>query len=72
MAKTHNYTNIICGKDFTLEIANDGLTGDMIGQGHIKEGDYIVITISDKYRVIEVEYYSEPPDMWRGTVYRVP
>lgn len=70
MARNHNYTNLICGQDFTLEVANDGLTADITGQGYIKQGDYI--TIVDKYRVDEVEYYSDPPDMWRAKVSLVP
>lgn len=70
MARNYNYTNLTPGKDFTLEIASDGLTADIIGQGYIKQGDYI--TISDKYRVDEVEYYSEPPDIWRAKVSLVP
>lgn len=67
MARNHNYTNLKCGEDFTLELANDGITGDMTGQGNIKVGDYITIS-PHKYQVIEVEYYSEPPDMWRAKV----
>lgn len=67
MAKNHNYTNLIRGQDFTLEVANDGLTGDMIGQGNIKVGDYITIA-ANKYQVVEIEYYSEPIDMWRAKV----
>ncbi len=70
MPRNYNYTNLTPGKDFTLEIASDGLTADIIGQGYIKQGDYI--TICDKYRVDEVEYYSEPPDIWRGKVSLVP
>jgi len=67
MARNHNYTNLKLGEDFTLEVANDGMTGDMIGQGNIKTGDYISIS-TNKYQVVEVEYYSEPPDMWRAKV----
>lgn len=70
MVRNHNYTNLTPGKDFTLEISSDGLTADIIGQGYIKQGDYI--TISDKYRVDEVEYYSQPPDMWRAKLSLVP
>lgn len=67
MAKNHNYTNLIHGQDFTLETAEDGMTGDMIGQGNMKVGDYITVA-SYKYQVVDIEYYSEPIDMWRAKV----
>lgn len=65
MAKNHNYTNLVHGEDFNLEVANDGITGDMIGQGKMRVGDYITISAT-KYRVIQIEYYADPPDMWRA------
>ena len=67
MARNYNYTKLTCGKDYTFEVANDNLTGDMIGQGNLKVGDCIIIS-SKKYQVVEVEYYLEPPDMWRAKV----
>lgn len=57
MARNHNYTNLKYGEDFTLELTNEGITGDMIGQGNIKAGDYITIS-PHKYQVIEVESQS--------------
>ncbi len=72
MAKNHNYKKLTSGIDFTLEVANDGLTADMIGQGAIKPGDYITISDQYKYQVVEVEYYSTPPDMWRANLSFVP
>jgi len=67
MARNHNYTNLINGQDFTLEVAEDGVTGDMLGQGNMKVGDFITIA-SKKYRVVEIEYYCQPSDMWRAKV----
>lgn len=70
-AKNHNYTNLICGKDYTIEFTNDGLTGDLIGQGNIKALDYITIS-PNKYQVVAVEYYSKPSGMWRAKVSLIP
>lgn len=67
MVRNHNYTKLKNGEDFTFEIDSDGLRGDMISQGNIKIGDYITI-YPKKYQVIEVEYYSDPPDMWRASL----
>lgn len=71
MTKNHNYTNLNCGKDYTLEFTNDGLTGDLIGQGNIKALDYITIS-PNKYQVVAVEYYSQPSGMWRAKVSLIP
>ena len=66
-ARNHNYTNLSCGKDYTLEVSDDGLRGDMIGQGNMKALDYITIS-PNKYQVVAVEYYSQPSGMWRAKV----
>lgn len=71
MGRNHNYTNLICGLDYTLEVTNDGLTGDLIGQGNIKALDYITIS-ANKYQVVAVEYYSQPSGMWRAKVSLIP
>ena len=67
MVSNHIYTNLICGKDYTLEVTDDGLTGDMIGQGNIRVLDYVTIS-PNKYQVVEMEYYSEPLDMCRASL----
>lgn len=69
--RNHDYTNLSCGEDYTLEISDDGLRGDMIGQGNIKALDYITIS-PNKYQVIVVEYYSQPSGMWRAKVSLIP
>lgn len=50
-----------------LEVSEDGLRGDMIGQGNIKVLDYITIS-PNKYQVVAVEYYAQPSGMWRAKV----
>ena len=69
-ARNHNYTNLSCGKDYTLEVSDDGLRGDMIGQGNMKALDYITIS-PNKYQVVAIEYYSQPVGMWRAQVSRI-
>ena len=63
--KNHNYTNLVREQDFFLEIDRDENLGSSInitGQGNIKVGD----TITIKFKVVEVEYYAEPHDLWRA------
>lgn len=63
--RNHNYTNLVPGQDFFLEVPQDnesGSTVNMIGQGNVKVGD----TVTIQFRVIEVEHYSDSPDIWRA------
>ena len=71
MVSNHIYTNLICGKDYTLEVTDDGLTGDMIGQGNIRVLDYVTIS-PNKYQVVAVEYYSQLSGMWRAKISLIP
>ncbi len=63
--RNHNYTNLVPGQDFFLEVPQDSESGsivNMIGQGNVKVGD----TVTIQFRVVEVEHYSDSPDIWRA------
>ncbi|WP_017317182.1 hypothetical protein [Mastigocladopsis repens] len=66
--KTHDYTQCVCGRDYVFEPVNNWTQGYMTGQGKgIKRGDYILLQDGSNfylYKVEEIDYYSEPPDMW--------
>ncbi|MDF5728082.1 MAG: hypothetical protein PUP92_08585 [Rhizonema sp. PD38] len=66
--KTHDYTRLVCGRDYVFEPIDNQTRGYMTGQGRgIKSGDYIIFqngSSACKYQVEEIDYYSEPPDMW--------
>lgn len=66
--KTYDYTQYISGRDYVFELADNQRKGYMTGHGRgIKRGDYIVLCNGSKsccYQIEEINYYSEPPDMW--------
>jgi hypothetical protein len=66
--KTYDYTRYVSGRDYVFESVNDLKKGYMTGQGKgIKRGDYIFLkngSDSCRYQVEEIDYYSNPPDMW--------
>ena len=74
--KTHNYTHLVCGKDYVLEKSENTGKSQMTATGkNVKSGDCIIITGSDgnsyKYQVEEIDYYSDPPDMWMALLKQV-
>jgi hypothetical protein len=74
--KTHNYTHLVSGKDYVLERSEDTQKSHMTATGkNIKSGDCIIVTEADgkccKYQVEEIDYYSDPPDMWMALLKEV-
>ncbi len=67
--QTYDYRNLVTGRDYVFEtLDNDCTKGYMSARWKsIKCGDYIILgNASDthKYQVEEIDYYSEPSDMW--------
>ena len=66
--KTHDYSQLIPGQEYVFEALNQGLTGQMTGIGKgIKPLDYIILRCDSqlcRYQVEEIDYYTDPPDMW--------
>jgi MOSC domain-containing protein YiiM len=63
--RNHNYTNLVHEQDFFLEVSPESDTGSIVnitGQGNVKVGDTITIQL----QVVEVEHYSDSPDIWRA------
>ncbi|MCV3215223.1 hypothetical protein OGM63_17175 [Plectonema radiosum NIES-515] len=74
--KTYDYSEYVCGRDYVFELAVDDLNkGYMTGQGRgIKCGDYIIFkngSNSCRYQVEEIDYYSQPRDMWIALLNKV-
>ena len=82
-AKTHDYGPGTrgWGHDYTWEPEPGGLRGTAIGHGAgISNGDYILLERHDnnsgrllsdgrtRYRVVSIEYYADPTDMWQATL----
>ena len=70
---THDYTKREWGHDYFIDHVLDGgirLRGGGWGSG-IEEGDYLLMrngAATTRYRVAEVKYMRDPPDMWFATL----
>lgn len=67
--QTYDYSGCISGRDYVFEILDDDSTGAYMTARwkSIKRGDCIILANAssiEKYRVEEIDYYSEPSDMW--------
>ncbi|WP_414566266.1 MULTISPECIES: hypothetical protein [unclassified Anabaena] len=65
---THDYSQLVPGRDYVFELINEGTEGQMTGVGKgIKPLDYIILqhgSESYRYQVEAIDYYLDPPDMW--------
>ncbi|MBD2384116.1 hypothetical protein [Cylindrospermum sp. FACHB-282] len=66
--KAHDYSELVWGSDYIFESLNEGMRGCMTGFGKgIKPGDLIILQQDRKfyrYQIEEIDYYSDPADMW--------
>lgn len=71
--KTHRYHQGQQGTEFILETTADTSVSYMTAQSPaVRPGDYIEIASPDgplKFQVDEIEYYSDPADMWMAQLY---
>ncbi|MFN8994550.1 MAG: hypothetical protein ACK5X3_12935 [Pseudomonadota bacterium] len=70
-AKTHDYTRRAKGHDFTItQIFDGGMWLSITGWGlGISKGDFIILpdgNATARYQIASIEYYNNPPDMWRA------
>ncbi|MCC5600435.1 hypothetical protein [Nostoc favosum] len=74
--KVHDYSQLVCGSDYVFERLNEGTIGYMTGIGKgIKPCDRIILREgyeSYQYQVEEVDYYSDPSDMWIALLKQLP
>ncbi len=73
--KTHDFTECLQGTDYVVEFADMLTTGYMTAQSKgVKCGDYIILQIgseSCRYQVEQIDYYSNPSDMWMALIKKV-
>lgn len=74
--KIHDFTEYVRGSDYVFEVApEDVTTAYMTARGTgVQIGDYIVLQInseSRQYQVEEIDYYSNPSDMWMALIKKV-
>jgi MioC protein len=66
--KIHDFRGFICGRDYVFEPIEGLKKGYMTAQCKgVKCGDWIILeddSRSYRYQVEEIDYYSEPSDMW--------
>ncbi|MEH2062607.1 MAG: hypothetical protein V7K50_10040 [Nostoc sp.] len=74
--KIHDYSQQVSGSDYVFERINEGMIGYMTGVGKgIKPCDRIILRQgceSYQYQVEEIDYYSDPSDMWIALLKQVP
>jgi hypothetical protein len=67
-AQVYDYTKFISGEDYVFEAKDNGIKGYITAQfSGVQSGDYIILShgsYSRRYLVEEIDYYSEPADMW--------
>lgn len=73
--RTHRYKDGQRGSEFFLEDSSNLPISYMTAQGAgVRQGDYIDIETSTghlTFQVSEVEYYSNPADMWMAQLHEV-
>lgn len=86
MPATHDYFSRECfGHSYTFTPIDGGILGVAIGWGPlpcpgddfelIKAGDYLLLKNGERptrYRVTEISYYDDPPDMWKAKLMFAP
>ena len=67
MSKTHHYTRQVSGEHYAIEaVKGDRFSMIAYGKG-VQSDDYILLTEnlrSVRYKVEQIDYYAEPPDLW--------
>ncbi len=73
--KIHDYSGAEYGKDYIFESPGDYTQGYMTARGKgIASGDYIILRNGSefyRYQVKEIDYYSNPPDMWMASLQKL-
>ncbi|MBD1844706.1 hypothetical protein H6F89_15140 [Cyanobacteria bacterium FACHB-63] len=73
--KTHDYTCYEMGIDYFFESISYGSKGYMTGQGKgIRKEDFLLLRfegVSVVYQVEDINYYSNPSDMWTASLMKV-
>lgn len=69
----HDYTSPRWGRSFNvLSVEDGGQCIKVVGWGlGIKRKDYLILPNeggTTRYRVVEIDYYEDPRDMWRATL----
>ncbi|MBH8576849.1 hypothetical protein I8752_28460 [Nostocaceae cyanobacterium CENA369] len=73
--KIHDYSRLVRGKDYVFEFLTEGTEAQMTGIGKgLKAQDYIILkhgSLTCRYQIVQIDYYSEPSDMWMALLKRV-
>ncbi len=67
-AKTHDYTRREWGHDYVFNPVEGGLKAHAMGWGYgISKEDFLILQNGDgstRYKVDEIQYFTDPRDMW--------
>ena len=74
--KTHDFTECVPGTDYVFEVVENFNTAYMTAREiGVKPEDYIILQIdseSCRYQVEQIDYYSNPSDMWMALIKKIP
>ena len=70
--QVHDYSIRGWGHDYVFRPQDNGLKAHMMGWGYgLKPNDYLILQnkgATTRYQIKNVEYYSDPADMWPADV----
>lgn len=73
--KVHDYSQLVAGQDYILEMIDEGMKAYMTATGKgIKPQDYIILQSNSqnyRYKVESIDYYADPSDMWMAVLKKV-
>ncbi|MEO0853576.1 MAG: hypothetical protein AAFY15_08750 [Cyanobacteria bacterium J06648_11] len=73
---SRDFTSDRCGVDYVFELDADSHSGYITSSGSkVRVGDRLTLPDGDRlrdYKVVAVDYYCNPSDMWIARVERVP
>jgi hypothetical protein len=73
--KVHDYSQLVAGQDYILEILEEGMGAYMTATGKgVKPQDYIILQSgyqNYRYKVEAIDYYTDPSDMWMALLKQV-
>ncbi len=75
MSKTHCYTRQVSGEHYAIEaVEGDRFSMTAYGEG-VHSDDYILLTEnlrSVRYKIEQIDYYADPPDLWVALLIKCP
>ncbi|OLP17044.1 hypothetical protein BST81_16905 [Leptolyngbya sp. 'hensonii'] len=66
-SRTFDYRHYQNGSDFFFDAVDEDQAYITIQESYLKQGDFLILKVDDQlvyYRIEQIDYYSELPDLW--------